>query len=385
MPKRGENIFLRKDGRWEARLTVTQKDGAKKRLSFYGKSYKQVKEARSKYFEQPLVSHIDASPTMGPKNVTVKDVVEYWLQDQYLNTKPASYLCYKNSMEKHILPYLGTIQYMDLTAERVQQEIHGWLQAQKLSNSRALSKKTIRDTFSSFKNALTHYGEAYHLDRTWSFKLPKATPRPAEILSNADQKKLGSYLKTDVDAVKIGIYLVLYTGLRIGELCALRWKDVDFESKVLRVRASVRRRSKEETQKDEKPALEITSPKSQSSYRDVPLAPFLHKRLKEYYSQSHLSPNFYLLSEDSYKPMDPRTLQNHFKKILAKLDIQQISFHKLRHTFATNCLQQGIDPKTVSKILGHSDVTTTLRVYVHVTSKNMQAQIANLRELIDEQ
>ena len=150
----------------------------------------------------------------------------------------------------------------------------------------------------------------------------------------------------------------MYSGLRIGELCALTWEDVDFENGVVRVEKTLQRvpmRSE-----NNKTSVVITSPKSKTSVREIPIPAFVMDILK----RSRHSDNCYILSGTN-RPVEPRTMQNRFKAVLKECGIRSANFHLLRHTYATVCIESGFDAKTVSELLGHSNVNITLNRYVH--------------------
>lgn len=167
------------------------------------------------------------------------------------------------------------------------------------------------------------------------------------------------------------VLLCLYAGLRIGELCALRWSDIDFDGKTLTVKRTVQRIVVPGHMT--KTILLETDPKSESSRRTIPLASELLEILSRFKGEQR-----YVFGEE--KPLDPRTMQNRFKKILKEAGIDGRTFHTLRHTFATNCVENGMDVKTLSEILGHSDVKTTLNRYVHPTMDSKRKQIGALSD-----
>lgn len=165
------------------------------------------------------------------------------------------------------------------------------------------------------------------------------------------------FLHNNMDISKAGIFLCLSTGLRLGEVCALKWEDIDIEQKILHVNRTVQRiESKDGFQKT---ALLETPPKSSFSNREIPISDSLLQILAHF----RKTEQGYVLC--THKPMEPRTYQNHFKRYLQTINAPSYNFHTLRHTFATNCIDNGMDIKSLSEILGHSDVQITLNRYVH--------------------
>jgi integrase len=167
----------------------------------------------------------------------------------------------------------------------------------------------------------------------------------------------------------------MFTGLRIGEICALKWSDVDLENGILHI-SKTAMRIQTPTEKS-KTAVKITAPKTANSIRDIPLPNFLVKKL----SAVMKSDDCYVLSGNSHL-VEPRCLSYRFKSILKKANLPSIKFHALRHTFATNCLQKNFDIKTLSEILGHSSVDTTMRIYVHTSLERKRECMDLIRPLI---
>lgn len=191
------------------------------------------------------------------------------------------------------------------------------------------------------------------------------------LFSDIEQKELCGYLLKNTDNTSIGILLSLYTGLRIGEIYGLKWNDIDFEKNILTVRRTVQRiRTGIHGTK-----LIVDAPKSRTSQRSIPIPEFLIDILRKF----RINDNFYILS-GSTKVTEPRTMQRRFKTILKKAGLPSINYHSLRHMFATNCIQLGFDVKTLSEILGHASVETTLNRYVH-SSLERKTQCMNLLKI----
>ncbi len=359
MPRKGENIYKRKDGRWEGRYKVGYNDsGTAKYRSVYAKTYQEVKTKLTALKATPV-------PTNSSGKLTVKELFEEWLSAVRLKVKESTYANYRMKADKHILPEFGGLRYEQLTV----QMLHSFIDS-KLN--RGLSAKYISDIVIVFKSM------AKYISRVHGFRnpladviLPKVTKTEMNLFSDVQQKQLCSYLLKNRNNTSIGILLSLYTGLRIGEICGLKWSDIDFEKSILTVRRTVQRiRTGIHGTK-----LIVDTPKSRSSQRSLPIPTFIMDMLRNF----HSSENFYILSENT-KVTEPRTMQRKFKSILKKADLPSINYHSLRHMFATNCIKIGFDVKTLSEILGHASVETTLNRYVH-SSMERKTQCMNLLKI----
>lgn len=195
--------------------------------------------------------------------------------------------------------------------------------------------------------------------------------KPMRILSNAEQSQLCEHILKNPEACSIGILVCLFTGLRIGEICALRWEDISFSEQSIYIHHTLQRIQIHQGNKA-KTEVVMTTPKSPCSIRKIPLPDEIAKIL----ILNQKSSSGYVLTNDDYKFIEPRTMQNKFKKILKAAGIENANFHALRHTFATRCVELGFDVKTLSEILGHATVNITMNRYVHPTyemkKKNMQ-------------
>lgn len=192
------------------------------------------------------------------------------------------------------------------------------------------------------------------------------------MFSKEEQKIIECSLNIDESPNELGILICLYTGLRIGEVCGLKWQDINFQSNSLSVNRTIQRMSI-----DNQSQLVELSPKSESSCRKIPIPTFL----MEYLNKVRLnSSDEYVLSINSHM-MDPRTYQNQYKRILEKSGVKYINFHGLRHTFSVRALEAGFDIKTLSEILGHADATITLQRYAHSLDEHKRNSMERLSEL----
>ncbi len=348
MSRRGENIYKRKDGRWEGRYKNGFKpDGSAKYSSVYGKTYAAVKASLLEKAAKSAYTDI-------PVSLTVKDLFESWLKAIKLKVKESSYMNYLAKYEKHILPALGGLCYDKLTAQRLDDFI-----AAKLSEG--LSAKYVADIAGVIKSVCRFAHRQYgYADKSEIMSIPKGKSKEKALLNEDEQTALYAYLTANPSASNIGILLCMFTGLRIGELCALKWSDIDLDKRIIAVRHTMLRINRRDNESTAKTKLIITPPKSASSIRKIPLPDFIVPLLSALKSENG---NYFLSAV--CRPVEPRTMQNRFKSVLKRLNIAPVTFHSLRHLFATNCISIGFDVKTLSEILGHSSVEITLNRYVH--------------------
>lgn len=353
MSRRGSNVYKRKDNRWEGRFYIK---GTKKYRSVYGKTYT---EARDKL----RLLAADNTP-VGCKNILFNTVVLNWLEERRSVAKCGSVGTYSARITKHILPYFEGRKYGDINAFDVTVFIN-----EKLSEG--LSAKYVGDIAMILKSAAKLFSETTGCEnRLAAVKLPRVRTRETNVLTQSEQKLLQTKLLELDSDISIGIYLSFFTGLRIGELCALQWGDIDFESSLLRVRKTVQRVAV--TGGKHKTAVVVSTPKTETSQRVIPLPGFITELLAP-----HRKADGLFIISGREKPAEPRTLTHHFKEILKSAGLPDVKFHTLRHTFATNCLQHNFDVKTLSEILGHANTDITMRIYVH-TSLDRKVACMNL-------
>lgn len=197
------------------------------------------------------------------------------------------------------------------------------------------------------------------------------------ILSTTEQNNLNEYLLKNPENTSLGILLSLYTGLRVGELCALKWEDVSFDDKYIHVHKTMQR-IQTLNGSDAKTVVIISKPKSDCSIRNVPIPDRLLSIMLDYQK----APDTYILTGMNNLYVEPRTMQYRFKSIIKKAGIAPANFHALRHTFATRCIELGFDIKSLSEILGHASVNITLNRYVHPSMELKQKNMNMLSDLL---
>ncbi len=354
MSRRGDNIRKRADGRWEGRYRINTVNGEKMYKSIYGKSYGEVKEKLANKIGTARGSTLcglkesDINTGITRNDIKFCTVCEEWLHKVEQTRKYSTYIKYKTLYQCHIQRQFSNDNLTRITNEYIQDK----LAALDISDSTRHSVLAV--ICQTLRYAEERYGYPVTLITNKSIR---KKPHSVEVMNRTEQARLMQFLYRDMDISKAGIFLCLSTGLRLGEVCALKWTDIDAEQKLLHVNRTVQRiESKEGPQKT---VLLETSPKSIFSNREIPMPDALLTLLMEHKRDGQK----YVLCTD--KPMEPRTYQNHFKKYLKFINAPDYNFHILRHTFATNCVDNGMDIKSLSEILGHSDVQITLNRYVH--------------------
>ncbi len=197
------------------------------------------------------------------------------------------------------------------------------------------------------------------------------------VLSAQEQHHLITVLTKNMDRYKLGVFVCLFTGIRIGELCALQWKHISFSERTIKIEQTIQRLQCEDLNATCKTHIVITEPKSFCAIRAIPITDFVAEYLKPLTGM----PTDYILSGESDTPIEPRTMQNRFKTYLREAQIADANFHALRHTFATRCVEAGFDIKTLSEILGHSSVKITLDRYVHSSMELKRENMGKLKML----
>ena len=287
-------------------------------------------------------------------NKTFEEIATLWQTDKKQYVKRSTYAAYSLLINNHLLPSFSGIN--DITETLVQDFVFAKLET-------GLSKKTVKDILIVLKMILK-YGvkQNYIIHRDIDVKFPtEREKQEVEVLSRTNQKQIMEYVKTHFTFMNLGIYICLCAGLRIGEVCALSWDDVDVDFGVIKISKTIQRiYIIEGTEKHTE--LIIDTPKSKNSIREIPIAKDLLKLIRPF--KKVVNGQFYILTNSS-RPTEPRTYRNYYKRLMETLNIPRLKFHGLRHSFATRCIESKCDYKTVSVLLGHSNISTTLNLYVH--------------------
>lgn len=293
--------------------------------------------------------------------ILYKDWIWEWLSFKKDYIKESTYANYSNIITNHIVPELGNYLLNKLNNKIIQNFLLDKAKNGRLDNTGGLSSKTIRDITAIIKSSLkSAFKENLIPNLSLDFIYPKTTQKDKiYTLPKRSQESLTNYILENQSIKTLGILLTLYSGIRIGELCALQWKDIDFKNNILHINKTLQRVYINDTEMHSSKIV-ITEPKTHNAERDIPISKEFANELKKYKTE----PEHYLLS-CSNKWIEPRTYRRFFERISKKANTEKINFHGLRHTFATNCIKLGIDYKTVSELLGHATVNITLNLYVH--------------------
>ena len=291
-------------------------------------------------------------------------VTEEWLKYKKNTVKKSTYYNYSYSVAKYLYPSFAGKNITKI------KNYNNFIE--ELSDT--LSPKTVRDIVTKLKEIINFYEEEHNTKlNIKKMSLPKMNKKEIQILSNKEKQKLEKYCIQQNDLKSLGILICLNTGLRVGEVCALRWENIDFETRRIHVEKTIERiYSKEEN----KTIVIIDTPKSMTSIRTIPINSKLYNILKQ--MKRKCTKNDFVLTGLSDHYVEPRVYQNYYKNMLKSSKVKEYNFHVLRHTFATNCIEAGMDIKSLSEILGHADVSITLNIYVHSSDKTKRKYLEKI-------
>lgn len=375
MPKRGENIYKRKDGRWEGRYIKGRTIEGKAIYGYvYAHSYK---ETRLKLRDAiQLLKYSSESSANVMEQMQFDTLAEDWFCHIKPLIKESTYRKYRNLWNSYICPELGNIQFSKITQD-VLEAYCRMLLTSGGSEGNGLSCKTVSDTLSLIRSIFRYYaGKKLAMPCDTRAVTVKQSSKEMRIFSLKEQKILCDYIYSDLCLKNVGILLCLFTGIRVGEICALQWKDISLSEKTLYIHRTMQRIQVDSGNSRTK--IIITTPKSNCSIRRIPIPDELVVILKLVKSSAY---GFFLTGSDK-KWIEPRTMQNHFKRLLKQCGIEDANYHALRHTFATRCVELGFDVKSLSEILGHASVNITMNRYVHPSMQLKQTNMQRLSSII---
>lgn len=311
--------------------------------------------------------------------ITYSNWAEQWLIRKEQLVKESTFSAYSNIVVNHLIPRFGNIKLKDITEELIQSFAFHLLQNGRLDETGGMCERSAKDIIVVLKNSLRDAMKLKLLPSTeFEIQYPNKQDRfKIKVISKPEQQKLVQAIYLALSPKSVGIMLALYTGLRIGEVCGLKWSDIDFESKMLRVNRTVQRVYRKKLDGTGKSQIITGPPKTRSSMREIPISAILFPVLRKICPDN---PKAFFLS-GTEKCVEVRTYRTFFEKFLKKNQIENINFHALRHTFATRCIEAGGDCKTVSELLGHSSVNMTLNLYVHPQIEQKRRCVELLSEI----
>lgn len=353
MPRRGTNIYRRKDGRWEGRIKKEGSEKGKRRYtSVYGKTYGEVKNRLDQLRSSSQGHGTSPEGTLGK-------AVDMWLKEKRPGWKPTTYGTYAHIAGRYILPQLGSVRLECVDGELLEKFL---ARIREDGEGNVLSASYLRNICAVVLRVLNHVKKK----RRCKVEIPENPVRPTgrgqlELPKEYELAVLEKYLLHNADDdTCLGIMVAFHTGLRIGELCALTWGDIDLEENVIYVRRNLQRVKTDEDPKS-RTRIQLQTPKTSTSQRMIPIPPVLLSLLESRKGEN----DSYVIKGKKSLWAEPRTLQYRFARILKCCKLEAFNFHMIRHAFATRCITRGFDVKSLSEILGHSSIQVTLNLYVH--------------------
>ncbi len=362
MSKKGENIYKRKDGRWEGRY-LKEIPGEKPKYGYiYAHSYR---EAREKLREAVAIWKTQP-PTDQEESLCLRSVAQAWELQTFPQIKESSRVKYHTMLQRHILPKIGSIPLSELTHQKIEALSQELL--------RSLSPRSVSDIMAVLRGVL-RFARVGGADVPCDGSTVRIRRPPVEIrvLTQSEQAILMRYIFDHLTLRNAGILLSLMTGLRVGEICALKWEDIALDEQMLYVRHTLHRL---QSLSPEGPRTKIveTTPKTASSARAIPLPEDLVRVLLSLPGPRE----GYFLTGEINRCIEPRNMQYHFDRVIYHCGIEHANYHALRHTFATRCVELGFDVKSLSELLGHAAVGMTLDRYVHPTMELKRSHMQRL-------
>ena len=306
---------------------------------------------------------------MGKKDINVNQIADEWLEKNKVIWKQSTYSKYYHIVHDIVAVTLPSTTILKVSENLVQAEV----------NKMCLQNRSVSYTrdYVMIINALLRYAKSkgFACQDNLHILFPKKKKAQMPYLSNEEERHFVRFLMKKPDSIKIGILFSLFTGIRCGELCALQWSDIDLNKKTVVISKTLQRIQQHNIESRKKTKVVIMPPKSENSFRIIPIPDCMIKVLKKNRPQCD---DAYFLSGLPNKYIEPRCLQNRFKRYIDECGLPSINFHALRHTFATRCIEVGFDAKSLSEILGHADVKTTLNLYVH---SSFETKVENMNKL----
>ncbi|MBO1308810.1 site-specific integrase [Enterococcus sp. 669A] len=367
MARTGENIYKRKDGRWEGRYHIGRRENGRLRYGYiYGKSYREVKDKIEPLRKKiALLSHYQV---VG--GLTYQQWIDQWLVEMQDTVKESTFSSYSYKINRYLLPHLAEISLHEINDAKLQELVQGWLEE-------GLSISSIKIIVGLLSRSLKNAEQKGKIEKNpcIDVKLPKAAKKKVRSLSKREQKKLEKAADKSKSSKALSAVLAMHTGMRIGEIAALKWENVLFDQNVIMVESTYQRL----TMPDGQPTvMNYGSVKSHSSLRVIPMSKKIREALE---TRKKTSDEEYVFTVNG-KPCEPRLLTYHFHQLRKEAKLDKVHFHQLRHTFATRCLESGADIPSVSALLGHASSQMTLDVYSDSMLAQRVAAISGMEKAI---
>ena len=361
MSKKSDAIRRLRDGRREVGYRSGVPDGG---TPVYGKTH----------CEKRLVLSEKRLTAAARSPLSFEDVQQLWWAQNSIHFKASTERKYTYLLQSHILPEIGNCKITQITAPMINLMLTNKLKSGRLDGTGGLAPAYVRSIMLII-NSIMQFAVAERYCAPLSSRINKPTlvAKEAVVLDPQQRIKMEAAISINPSATETGILIAMYTGLRIGEICALSWNDIDFSNKLITVRHTVSRIDAI-SESDLKSQWVLTSPKTPASLRVIPICTKLLAVLSEYRKRS---PSYFIVStKDTF--VSPRTFEYRFHAVLKKHGIEDINFHALRHEFATRCVERSVDVKSLSEILGHASESITLKTYVHSSLESKRLQMERI-------
>ncbi len=369
MSKRGDRIHKRKDGRWEGRYKIGNSEyGKTLYASVYGKTFSEVKQKLN------IAENFECTVIKADNKNTFSFATQQWYETNKHKFKKSTLHRYEYLIKSHIIPELGILKLNDISVIMLNDFAEQKLKSGAKSNNGELSKAYVRSIMLLVDSIMSFSAkEGWCLPLKSKIYKPIPDKKEMQVLTSAQQITLEKKLFADFSPTAAGILITLQTGLRIGEICALEWNNINFKNKTINIRSTVTR-IKNQKENAQKTSLFIDTPKTKNSIRDIPISDKLCEYLKKLKS---ISNSQYVTSNTPFF-ISTRTFEYRYHKIMEQYQMPKINYHTLRHSFATRCIEYGVDIKSLSEILGHSNVSITLNTYVHSSIELKRTQLSKI-------
>ena len=391
--KNGNNegtIRKRKNGTWEGRYTIGyDSHGKQKQKSIYGKTRTEVAKKLSE-----MTSAIQNGSYIAPRNLTLSEWLDVWLTSYaYIKVRPSTYASYQAYIERHVSPIIGGLQLQKLTTNQLQVFFNEKRVNGRIDGKGGLSPKTIRNIYNMLHEALQQavINKIVSVNVSEGVVLPSKDEKEIIVFKPEEQRAIIEAAQKD--RLGFAIELDFFTGLRVGELCALKWSDIDLAAKEFRVRRTLQRVQKKTSDiksKGKRTQIVEGATKTKKGNRVIPLTDTMLQKLlvhkaRQLFEKRRLgkgySDNGYVFANEFGGAIEPSYLRDVYDRILKNANAPHYTFHTIRHTFATRAIENDMPVKVVSEILGHSSVQLTMDLYCHPSisaKRNVLEKMENL-------